>query len=96
MSDADMGRSRIDIDYTYASSKHVAECGQLKGLNQNAFGLALEAEVYRDDVAELEVPVDQRVRLSDRVTFFIQRCLFKYYDVPEHLQGSAWKRVKKR
>ncbi|KAL6724176.1 hypothetical protein Aduo_019088 [Ancylostoma duodenale] len=79
--------------YSYATAKTVAELRQLRGLNVSHFVLALEVEVYNDDTTELELLVDNRIRTKDRV-LFIQQCLFKYYDIPEHLREGAWRKAK--
>ncbi|KAK5969445.1 hypothetical protein GCK32_004956 [Trichostrongylus colubriformis] len=83
----------LTIDYSYATAKFVVGLRQLKGQNRNAFALPLEVKVYEDDPAELELLVDNRARTTDRV-LFIQRCLFKYYGVPEHMQADVWAKVK--
>ncbi|KAL6730772.1 hypothetical protein Aduo_001713 [Ancylostoma duodenale] len=76
-----------EIVYSYATAKTVAELRQLKGLNMSHFVLALEVEVYNDDTTELELLVDNRIRTKDR-------CLFKYYDIPEHLREGTWRKAK--
>ncbi|VDO91385.1 unnamed protein product [Heligmosomoides polygyrus] len=80
------------IDYSYASARAVAEIRELKP-NRNALALALEKLVYEDESEELSIAVDSRVRTRDRV-LFIQQCVFKYFEVPEHLLEDVWKNVK--
>ncbi|EYB89877.1 hypothetical protein Y032_0227g2837 [Ancylostoma ceylanicum] len=86
-------RAQAGLVYTYATPETVSYIREMKGPSMSHFALALEKEVYKDETTELDIPIDYRVRTKDRVTF-IQQCLYKYYDVPEHMRESAWKRVK--
>ncbi|KAK5979553.1 hypothetical protein GCK32_007787 [Trichostrongylus colubriformis] len=82
-----------NIDYVYASAKEVAELRVLKESNKNHFVLAMEKLVYRDDPREMELPVDSRELTKDRV-IFINRCLLKYYNVPESASEEVWRKAK--
>ncbi|EYC25039.1 hypothetical protein Y032_0012g1663 [Ancylostoma ceylanicum] len=57
------------------------------------FVLALEIEVYQDDSSEQELLVDSRIRTKDRV-LFIQQCLYKYYEIPDHLREGTGRKAK--
>ncbi|KAK5967600.1 hypothetical protein GCK32_005967, partial [Trichostrongylus colubriformis] len=81
------------INYIYVSAAEVADLREAKGSNRNQFALALEKMAYRDDPRELQTIVDERIHSKDRVRF-IKQCVFKYYEVPEHLQDSVWKSIK--
>ncbi|KAK6061252.1 hypothetical protein COOONC_01083 [Cooperia oncophora] len=81
-----------NIVYAYVSARAVAELRELKGQNRNHFALALEKMVYRDDPKEMELLVDDRNE-AERV-LFIQQCVNKYYEVPEHLRDDVWRKIK--
>ncbi|VDN28874.1 unnamed protein product [Cylicostephanus goldi] len=82
-----------EIRYTHTSPEFVAQLRTLKGSNVTQFALDLEAEIYKDDASELDLPVERRLKTKDKV-IFLRQCVNEYYSVPQHLKEATWKRVR--
>ncbi|CAJ0597500.1 unnamed protein product [Cylicocyclus nassatus] len=82
-----------EISYTHTSPEFVAQLRTLKGSNVTQFALDLEAEIYKDDATELDLPLERRLKTKDKV-IFLRQCVNEYYSVPQHLKEATWKRVR--
>ncbi|CAJ0597501.1 unnamed protein product [Cylicocyclus nassatus] len=81
------------ICYTHTTPEFVAELRTLKGANVTQFALDLEAEIYKSDSLELDLPVGRRKKTKDRV-LFLKQCVNEYYSVPPHLKKATWNKVR--
>lgn len=79
--------------YEFVPKAQVEATRRLAGGNVTRFALELEKEVYGDDLGELKMHVEKRLRTSAKIAF-IKECVFKYYAIPVEARESVWRTVK--
>ncbi|CAJ0605767.1 unnamed protein product [Cylicocyclus nassatus] len=81
------------INYGIVEQERVERLKELRSDNVSQFALDLEKFAYEDGHPDMLEHVENRFATADRVEF-IQKCIYKYYNVPLDARKTAWKTAK--